>query len=432
MNQNGKGRVGNGHPENTGLSPNLGLDKNRPVLFNQPGAFFMPSRFLKPLAAICAGALLAIGLSACNSSSSGDDHAGGDGGAVATPTSVHGVAMAGPLAGQVCAHVATSSGVAGGAPIACVDTVPATGAFPAMNIPAEIKAIVLIATGSYVDEATGQTVTVGAGSPLRSHASWDVSGGSVSVAITPLTEAAIRSAVAAGGLNHDRFGASLHDLAQALGLDAGSGTAAIAELVNTLPAVGGDLDAQAHARLLAVLSRAQSNFCAGNAACSLDHYLDHVATYIGSGSVDWAPFRQAVEQALADWEAANPDDGVTCQFTGGKLTCALTGGGNGGGGNGGGAIPTGNWNLDIVVTASGVTAPAIRIENIPKPASQAEFCAAENMQGFQQTVEGFTGTWQITSCTFNGTVGNISAVLSITSPVNMTVPYSVVYTYTPR
>ncbi len=61
--------------------------------------------------------------------------------------------------------------------------------------------------------------------------------------------------------------------------------------------------------LLAVLSRAQSNFCAGNAACSLDHYLDHVATYIGSGSVDWAPFRliarlEALERDVRDLKAA--------------------------------------------------------------------------------------------------------------------------------
>jgi hypothetical protein len=42
---------------------------------------------------------------------------------------------------------------------------------------------------------------------------------------------------------------------------------------------------------------------------------------------------------------------------------------------------------------------------------------------------GAAGTFTINSCTFNGTVGNVSATLSITNPVVMTVPYTVVYTY---
>lgn len=35
----------------------------------------------------------------------------------------------------------------------------------------------------------------------------------------------------------------------------------------------------------------------------------------------------------------------------------------------------------------------------------------------------------INSCAFNGTVGRVDATLTITSPVAMTVPYSVTYTY---
>ncbi|MDO9138745.1 MAG: hypothetical protein Q7U38_00255 [Methylobacter sp.] len=89
----------------------------------------------------------------------------------------------------------------------------------------------------------------------------------------------------------------------------------------------------------------------------------------------------------------------------------------------------GNHALDIVVTALGNTLPPIRVDNVPKPETQNEFCSDEVYNQFQQSVEGFTGTWQITTCSFNGTNGLIDAILTITSPMSMTVPYSVQYTY---
>jgi hypothetical protein len=42
---------------------------------------------------------------------------------------------------------------------------------------------------------------------------------------------------------------------------------------------------------------------------------------------------------------------------------------------------------------------------------------------------GAVGTFTITSCSFSGSVGNVSASLAITNPVNMTVLYTVTYTY---
>lgn len=89
----------------------------------------------------------------------------------------------------------------------------------------------------------------------------------------------------------------------------------------------------------------------------------------------------------------------------------------------------GNYALDIIVTALGNTLPLIRVDNVPKPETQNEFCSDEIYNQFQRSVQGFTGTWQITNCSFNGTNGLIDAILTITSPMSMTVPYSVQYNY---
>lgn len=89
----------------------------------------------------------------------------------------------------------------------------------------------------------------------------------------------------------------------------------------------------------------------------------------------------------------------------------------------------GSYSLDLVISASGVTTPAIHIDSIPKPNTQAEFCSPDIYQQFQQSVQGVSGSWQITSCSFDGTTGLISALLNITSPYSLSMPYSVRYTY---
>lgn len=92
----------------------------------------------------------------------------------------------------------------------------------------------------------------------------------------------------------------------------------------------------------------------------------------------------------------------------------------------------GGYNLDLLVSASGVASPAIRIANVPKPSGQSDFCSEDNYEQFQQSVSAVSGSWSITSCSFNGTSGTISALLTITSPITMSLPYSVVYTYSAR
>ena len=90
---------------------------------------------------------------------------------------------------------------------------------------------------------------------------------------------------------------------------------------------------------------------------------------------------------------------------------------------------SGSYSLDLIITTSGVTTPAVHIDNVPKPNNQGEFCSDAVYQQFQQSVQGFSGTWQITSCSFDGTTGFINALLTVTSPITISVPYSVQYSY---
>lgn len=113
-----------------------------------------------------------------------------------------------------------------------------------------------------------------------------------------------------------------------------------------------------------------------------------------------------------------------------------TGNNNGGGntgGNTGGNGSTGAYTLTLDVTASGMALAPVVLTNVPKPSTQAEFCGFVNdpssKLSLTQSVDGATGTVTIQSCTFSGSVGRVSAIMSITSPVALTVPYSVTYTY---
>lgn len=98
-------------------------------------------------------------------------------------------------------------------------------------------------------------------------------------------------------------------------------------------------------------------------------------------------------------------------------------------GNGGTGTGTGNANLTVEVAANGMTMPTVTINGVPRPASQAEFCGAVQNDSTFTNIASSGGTLTINSCSFSGNVGNISATLSLTSPITMSVPYSVKYTY---
>lgn len=94
----------------------------------------------------------------------------------------------------------------------------------------------------------------------------------------------------------------------------------------------------------------------------------------------------------------------------------------------------GSYTLTMNVNAGGVASPAIVVNNVPKPSSQAEFCGwvddpSSSMSLSQQVAGGGAGTLTVNSCTFSGDVGKVNATMAITSPVAVNVSYSVTYTY---
>lgn len=124
---------------------------------------------------------------------------GGGGDPVAPPVvavnTVSGVASKGPLSGaSLCAYAITNGSK--GAPIgSCVQS-PATGAYT-LDLGTYTGPVLLEATGgSYVDEATGTTLTLA--TPLRSVLP-NFTGGSTSAAVTALTELAYQLAAASTG-----------------------------------------------------------------------------------------------------------------------------------------------------------------------------------------------------------------------------------------
>ncbi len=88
----------------------------------------------------------------------------------------------------------------------------------------------------------------------------------------------------------------------------------------------------------------------------------------------------------------------------------------------------GSSSLTISVTAGGVTSPNIVVGSVPAPANELQFCndlwSDPNFTGL-----GSGGELTINSCSFANNVGTISATVTITTPVNISVPYTVTYTY---
>jgi hypothetical protein len=166
--------------------------------------------------------------------------------------------------------------------LACDDTTPATGAFN-LTIPDYVGNVLLAATGTYVDEATAQTVTLAAQNAMTSVLGWDVAGQTFNVAITPLTEAAMRAAKTAGGLTEANVLAAMQNLANVLNMGAASGDAAYDAIAGTLPVLTGGTNTQlAYAAFLDLFSTAQSQYCGSNSNCNLFSYLDHVLGLIGN------------------------------------------------------------------------------------------------------------------------------------------------------
>lgn len=145
---------------------------------------------------------------------------------------------------------------------------------------------------------------------------------------------------------------------------------------------------------------------------------------------------------LAQYDVATDQVHLPCVDIGGGQTIwaklALAGSGSLGGmrfrlssyeGMASGAAAAQTYTLDVSVTANGTSMPTMTLSDVPKPAGQEEFCNDQNLrdQVIQSAVEmGYSGTWSVTSCTFDGASGEIIMDMSI---MGMAIPYSATYTY---
>lgn len=241
-----------------------------------------------------------VGLSDSDSTSPADDQ-GSEG------ATVNGVAMAGRfLSGQVCAF--RIDGQAKGAQLGCDAIDPATSAFE-ITVGAYTGEVLLEIGGDarYDDEATvgdesSGTAMVGT---LRSIASIN-GGGTATVALTPLTEAALR---AASSLSYAAVSAMAQQIRASLGL--GNQL----DLLLVQPAADAATgEPLAYHEALRALSSLQST--AGN---TLDQYLTYVAEYHASLT---NAFLTALGNGLADG----------CHIVGTTLSCGAPGDNGGTGG----------------------------------------------------------------------------------------------------
>lgn len=89
----------------------------------------------------------------------------------------------------------------------------------------------------------------------------------------------------------------------------------------------------------------------------------------------------------------------------------------------------GTGTLTVETTVSGFTGPAVVVDGVQKPVDQNDFCNAIQNDSSLTSLTANGGTLTINSCSYSGNVGTISATLVITSPVSLTTPYTVKYTY---
>ena len=91
----------------------------------------------------------------------------------------------------------------------------------------------------------------------------------------------------------------------------------------------------------------------------------------------------------------------------------------------------GSYTLVVGLTAMGTNMGEVaRIENVPKPANQGEFCGEANLQTLRDAIaqqSSSTGaTLVITGCSFDGTSGEVAATVTMSG---FPVPYVATYRY---
>lgn len=197
-----------------------------------------------------------------------------------------------------------------------------------VSVLAEADYYVEVTGGSYIDEATGVETERDAGDVLRAVVSNHV-GGELNIAVTDLTEIAVRIALEMeGGLSSANIEASNANVSKILGVDAWGDPVMDITKVNPVDiqdsaAFGEGDDNQKHyAKMLAVISQADQN----DTEKESGDILDDLAAYLGgnapAGSVS---METTLAQAAADFFTAENENNVTGETEFNELHDAVIG-----------------------------------------------------------------------------------------------------------
>lgn len=200
--------------------------------------------------------------------------------------------------------------------------------FYSVSVLSEADYYVEVTGGSYIDEATGAEKERDASDVLRAVVSNHV-GGELTIAVTDLTEIAVRIALEMeGGLSSANIKASNTNVSKILGVDAWGKPVIDITKVNPVDiqdsdAFGeGDEDQKRYAKMLAVISQADQN----DAEKESGDILDDLAAYLGgnapAGSVS---METTLAQAAADFFTAENENNVTGETEFNELHDAVIG-----------------------------------------------------------------------------------------------------------
>ncbi len=361
--------------------------------------------------------IAALGIAGCGGDGGND---AGNGTPIA-PVTIHGVAMAGAIQGKVCAFPVNAAGVIGETALACTSSEQGNGAFY-LTIADYIGDVILASSGSYVDEHTAETIYLDEKKALRSATGWNAGGVTKSVAITPLTDAAVRAAIAAGGATHANIVNAMRDIALALHMDTANADAAYDSIAGTLPRLTTDNNSQlGYAAFLDLLSTAQFQYCGNEDGCDVFRYLDHVLGLIRSQS-GTEQFRRSLQEAYAIWRPAQVYAPFACDYSSGDFICVPKTPGSMWADTG----ETGHYKVHLRFNSQ-LASGSIDFSNVSKPNTQDEFCAAAVPLLARQIV----GISNMHACSYDGNHGTVTVSVSYNGKGFIGyIPYTVEYTYT--
>ena len=214
------------------------------------------------------------------------------------PVFVDGAVTKGPVAGARVCGVWTVAGVADASTQTCADT-GSDGKY-ALQMPRRTGLLVVTATGgSYRDEATGATVSMGT---LRSATAFDGVGNNVTAQVSAVTEVLVRRAQARGPLDETTVAAATAEVRRTFG---------VSDPLRTRPAdvTTRDANVAGTSELLYGLSNAGVvGWMAERGIASLDEGLAALSAKIASGTLydELAAYRAGIKRVIV----SNPASGL--------------------------------------------------------------------------------------------------------------------------